>query len=82
MGNQRTEAYGGEFTTAVGKITQETEVLVIGAMQADAIVRNGRADIVLLGRDMLRQPYWPIQAAAMLGQLNRALIPVQYHRAY
>ena len=74
MGNQRTEAYGGEFTTAVGKITQ--------AMQADAIVRNGRADIVLLGRDMLRQPYWPIQAAAMLGQLNRALIPVQYHRAY
>jgi 2,4-dienoyl-CoA reductase-like NADH-dependent reductase (Old Yellow Enzyme family) len=61
-------------TAAVGNITQ--------AMQADAIVRNGRADVVLLGREMLRQPYWPIQAAAMLGQLNRTLIPVQYHRAY
>jgi 2,4-dienoyl-CoA reductase-like NADH-dependent reductase (Old Yellow Enzyme family) len=61
-------------TAAVGIITQPA--------QADAIVRNGQADVVLLGREMLRQPYWPLQAAVVLGHADRALIPAQYLRAF
>jgi 2,4-dienoyl-CoA reductase-like NADH-dependent reductase (Old Yellow Enzyme family) len=59
-------------TAAVGLITQ--------ARQADQIIRDGQADIVLLGREMLRNPTWPIQAAKELGYT--APIPAQYLRAY
>ncbi|MFN2167030.1 MAG: oxidoreductase, partial [Anaerolineae bacterium] len=47
-------------TAAVGLIT--TPEL------ADEIVRNERADLVLLGRELLRHPYWPLEAARILGQ--------------
>jgi len=40
---------------AVGGITEPTH--------ADALVRNERADLVALGREMLRHPYWPLEAA-------------------
>ena len=53
--------------------------MIAGAAQADQIVRNGEADIVLLGREMLRNPYWPLEAARELGQ--PASWPVQYLRA-
>jgi 2,4-dienoyl-CoA reductase-like NADH-dependent reductase (Old Yellow Enzyme family) len=46
-------------TAAVGLIT--------GAELADEIVRNGRADLVALARVLLRQPYWPLDAARVLG---------------
>lgn len=62
----------GIATAAVGLITQ--------SMQADEIIRNGRADLVLLGRESLRDPYWPLHAAKALGQ--KAPVPVQYERAY
>ena len=45
---------------------------------ADEIIRNGRADIVLLAREMLRNPYWAVQAAAKLGQAEHLKLPVQY----
>ena len=61
-------------TAAVGNITQP--------MQADAIVRNGRADIVLLGREMLRNPYWAIHAAAVVDHSDPALVPVPYQRGF
>jgi len=48
--------------------------------QADAIVREGRADIVLLAREMLRDPYFPRRAAAALGHDIAA--PPQYARAW
>lgn len=64
----------GIATAAVGMITSP--------MQADEIVRNGRADIVLLGRESLRDPNWPIKAAAELHQKDKAPIPVQYVRAF
>jgi 2,4-dienoyl-CoA reductase-like NADH-dependent reductase (Old Yellow Enzyme family) len=35
---------------------------------ADEIVRNGRADLILLGRELLRHPYWPLDAARTLGR--------------
>jgi 2,4-dienoyl-CoA reductase-like NADH-dependent reductase (Old Yellow Enzyme family) len=64
---------GAEIATAaVGLITS--------AAQANEIICNGRADIVLLGREMLRNPYWVLQAAQTLKQ--PAPIPVQYLRAF
>ncbi len=57
-------------TAAVGMITQP--------MQADEIIRNGRADLVLLGREMLRNPYWVVDAARALGQREKTRFPTQY----
>ncbi len=61
-------------TAAVGMITSP--------MQADEIIRNGRADIVLLARESLRDPNWPIKAAADLHKKDKAPVPVQYARAF
>jgi 2,4-dienoyl-CoA reductase-like NADH-dependent reductase (Old Yellow Enzyme family) len=49
----------GIATAAVGLITAPE--------MADEIVRNGRADLVALGRELLRHPYWPLDAARTLG---------------
>jgi 2,4-dienoyl-CoA reductase-like NADH-dependent reductase (Old Yellow Enzyme family) len=51
-------------------------------MQADSLIRNQRADVVLLGRQLLRDPYWPLHAAAALGYRDLAPIPPQYLRAF
>ena len=56
---------------AVGMITT--------AEQAAAIVDDGRADVVLLARELLRDPYWPLHAAQTLGVTPRW--PAQYLRA-
>lgn len=53
--------------------------LITGAEQAEAIVANGEADLVLVGREILRNPYWPLQAAQALGVA--AAWPAQYLRA-
>jgi 2,4-dienoyl-CoA reductase-like NADH-dependent reductase (Old Yellow Enzyme family) len=58
-------------TAAVGLITDPA--------QADAIVAHGEADMVFLAREMLRDPYWPLHAAAVLGET--ASWPQQYLRA-
>ncbi|MFJ1757914.1 NADH:flavin oxidoreductase/NADH oxidase [Kitasatospora sp. NPDC088134] len=41
--------------------------LITDAAQAEAIVAEGRADAVMLGRELLRDPYWPLHAARELG---------------
>ena len=46
-------------TGAVGMLTTPE--------QANAIIAEGQADVVLLGRELLRNPYWPLQAASALG---------------
>ena len=58
-------------TGAVGLITT--------AAQAEDIVVNGRADCVLLAREMLRDPYWPERAAHELD--SQLPWPRQYLRA-
>lgn len=58
-------------TGAVGMITE--------AHQAEHIVRTGQADVVLLAREMLRDPYWPLHAAQALG--DSISWPPQYLRA-
>ena len=55
-------------TTAVGLITKPK--------QADRIVRKGEADAVQIGRAALRDPYWPLRAAAKLG-VKTAKAPYQ-----
>ncbi|WP_028008468.1 NADH:flavin oxidoreductase/NADH oxidase [Solimonas flava] len=62
----------GVATGAVGLITAPA--------QADHIVRTGQADVVLLARELLRDPYWPRRAAGELRQKIEA--PVQYQRAW
>ncbi len=47
--------------------------------QADHILRTGQADVVILARQMLRDPYWPLTAARALGV--KVHWPVQYDRA-
>jgi 2,4-dienoyl-CoA reductase-like NADH-dependent reductase (Old Yellow Enzyme family) len=49
--------------------------------QADAIIRDGRADLLLLARAMLNDPYWPFHVARALGLPDyRNILPPQYHR--
>jgi 2,4-dienoyl-CoA reductase-like NADH-dependent reductase (Old Yellow Enzyme family) len=62
----------GILAGAVGIITEPA--------QADQVVRNGQADLVLLGRASLRDPYWPLHAAKRLGQ--EVPVPDQYARAF
>jgi 2,4-dienoyl-CoA reductase-like NADH-dependent reductase (Old Yellow Enzyme family) len=54
--------------------------LITGAKQADAIVKEGRADAVLIARQSLRDPYWPLRAARELG--CDVPVPFQYQRAW
>jgi len=61
----------GIATGAVGMITEPA--------QADHVIRTGQADLVLLARELLRDPYWPLRAAAELKQ--ETAWPVQYARA-
>jgi 2,4-dienoyl-CoA reductase-like NADH-dependent reductase (Old Yellow Enzyme family) len=67
----RIRSEAGIPTAAVGLITDPT--------QANAIVAQGQADLVLLAREMLRDPYWPLHAAAALG--DAVSWPPQYLRA-
>jgi 2,4-dienoyl-CoA reductase-like NADH-dependent reductase (Old Yellow Enzyme family) len=62
----------GLLTGAVGMITQ--------AEQAETIVSQGQADLVLLAREFLRDAYLPLHAARELGE--RPPAPVQYARAF
>jgi 2,4-dienoyl-CoA reductase-like NADH-dependent reductase (Old Yellow Enzyme family) len=38
-------------------------------VQADHVGRSGQADVVLLARELLRDPYWPLRAARQLGHV-------------
>ena len=53
--------------------------LITTARQANDIVQESKADLIMLGRAMLRDPYWPVRAAIELGETERLRIPVQYH---
>ena len=59
------------MTGAVGMITSP--------VQAEHILATGQADAVIIAREMLRDPYWPLRAARELGQAMTW--PVQYLRA-
>jgi 2,4-dienoyl-CoA reductase-like NADH-dependent reductase (Old Yellow Enzyme family) len=71
---ERIRREAGIATAAVGSITEPTH--------ADEIIRNGRADVVLLAREFLREPYWPRIAARALGHRDLLPAPIQYGRAW
>jgi 2,4-dienoyl-CoA reductase-like NADH-dependent reductase (Old Yellow Enzyme family) len=56
--------------------------MIIEAQQADEIIRAGRGDLVLLARELLRDPYWPAHAARALGHKEAVPPPAQYARAW
>ena len=68
---ERIRREAGIATGAVGLISEPA--------QADQILRTGQADIVLLAREMLRDPYFPLRAAYELKQPGSW--PKQYERA-
>lgn len=69
---ERLRKESGILTGAVGLITDPK--------QADEIVATGQADLVLLARAFLRNPYWPLHAAEVLHANPH--IPDQYARAF
>jgi 2,4-dienoyl-CoA reductase-like NADH-dependent reductase (Old Yellow Enzyme family) len=71
---ERIRRVAGIATAAVGLITEPG--------QADEIIRGGKADLVLLARELLRDPNWPLRAAAELGIKPGPKPPVQYARAW
>jgi 2,4-dienoyl-CoA reductase-like NADH-dependent reductase (Old Yellow Enzyme family) len=70
---RRIRQEAGVPTGAVGMITE--------AKQAEDIIADGSADVVLLARELLRNPHWPLHAAKELGEQGDDLWPVQYRRA-
>ncbi|GAB4055935.1 NADPH dehydrogenase NamA [Spirosoma litoris] len=68
---ERIKRETGIMTAAVGLITS--------AKQADAILAAGQADLVLLAREFLRDPYFPLHAAHAME--NAISWPIQYERA-
>ncbi len=69
---QQIKAEANIITGAVGLITSPE--------QANEILLESKADVVILARALLRDPYWPIHAAAALGV--KIKVPPQYERAF
>ena len=64
---------GGLPVSAVGEITSGT--------QAEAVLQSGDADVILAGREWLRDPHFALRAATELGETDASLWPPQYVRA-
>jgi 2,4-dienoyl-CoA reductase-like NADH-dependent reductase (Old Yellow Enzyme family) len=70
-------------------VREHSDGIVVGtvggittAQQADAVVRNDRADLAIVGRKFLRDPYFGLHAARELGEGDRNEPPVQYSRGF
>jgi 2,4-dienoyl-CoA reductase-like NADH-dependent reductase (Old Yellow Enzyme family) len=77
-----TPGYQVPFSEAVRKgagIATGAVGLITSGEQAEAIIAEGKADVVFLAREFLRDPYWPLHVAAAAGE--KASWPVQYLRA-
>lgn len=61
-------------------IATGTVGMILEAAQAEHILRTGQADLILLARELLRHPYWPLNAAEALGDRSVPW-PAQYVRA-
>lgn len=72
---QRCEAIKKETAIATGAVG-----LITSGLQAEEIVQNDRADLVIIGRALLRNPYWAKAAADELGYALEA--PTQYERGW
>lgn len=79
-------AYPGYQVKFGEEIKQKAEIdtsglgLITSAVQAEEIIQNNRADLIFMGRELLRDPYWPRKAAKELGMEIEA--PTQYERGW
>lgn len=84
--SKKVHAYPGYQVPRCDTIKQHTEVatgavgLITTGIQAEEILQNNRADVVVVGRALLRNPYWPKAAADELGEPIEA--PAQYKRGW
>ena len=82
----RVDAYPGYQVPYAERIRREADIAVgaVGLIAepefAEHLVRAGRADFVFLGRELLRNPYWPLHAAKALRA--EAPVPKQYARGW
>ncbi len=82
----KVSAYPGYQVPRSEAIKQQTGIatgavgLITSGIQADEIIQNNRADVVIIGRAMLRNPYWAKAAADELGYAIEA--PTQYKRGW
>lgn len=67
---EKVKSQANVMTAAVGLITEPA--------QANEIIQKSQADIVLLAREMMRDPYWPLRAAHELGLPTTAALPRRY----
>lgn len=58
--------FAEEVRRRTGLITQAVGI-ILSPEQAEEIVASGKADLVALGREVLRTPYWPLEAGRQLG---------------
>ncbi len=83
--NVSVNAYPGYQVGYAKSIKQETGLPVIAGglitspHMADEIIRKEEADLIFLGRELLRNPYWPLHAAQELKE--EIAWPIQYERA-
>ena len=78
----------GFMLPAASRIREEAKIpvacgwMITEPKQADDAVRSGQTDLILLARELLRDPYWPYHAAVKLGvDKPWNTLPVQYARA-
>ncbi|SFC33628.1 2,4-dienoyl-CoA reductase [Halobiforma haloterrestris] len=79
---------GPNFQVPLAEAVRQGSDVAVGAVggitepeQADALVRNDRADLVLVGREFLRDPYFGLRAAEDLETDAPEEWPIQYRRA-
>lgn len=76
--------YQVEFAGEIRKRCQVATIavgLIIRMEHVENILGSGKADLVALGRELLRNPYWPIQHSSP-GEVPGCPIPEQYERAW
>ena len=85
VGHQEIPVGPAYQTPFAGKVKRETGALtstvglITNAVQAESILVNGEADLIMTARASLRNPYWPLEAAH---HLNETIVwPAQYERA-
>ncbi len=82
----RVPSFPGYQVPYAEKIRKEADIatgvvgLITSGLQAEEIIQNNRADLIFIGRELLRNPYWPKQAADELNVSIEA--PKQYSRGW
>ena len=78
----------GFMVPAASRIRRESAIptavgwQITEPQQAEDVIRDQHADLVVLAREMLRDPYWPYHAALKLGdEKAQDILPIQYARA-